>query len=817
MLKSAISMEEKMTETGPTNKFGNACIKALLAEEMSKEEDQKHQISGSPAQSELFQTESIHHFEPPIVKTRANSEGQRTGFCVDNTATSAASMQCTPEESESDTCHRHCKVYNPMLGHNQLDEQGIQLVEKRALLWDKLMKGKEEFLMKKVNDIKDLGDGASTHQTKKFLDALEIFNVNKDLFFKILQDPDSALASQFRGVQASRAKTGLTKSGSFPLPGSVRKNFILLMDQKEIGPSAKRESKLHAGIQTAKLSKVESSSSDDNVGSILKPEDITPKITETCTGLDSSLGSPHELKKRGESQVVLSRFQNIKKKIKQAIKESKKERLRISMDAILHKIPYGRRSSKDVRDQWKEFAKGGNKVSPKNYESNGPLSSICKGNQNRMRRTVSLNESLNRYSQLFESSYGKEAKQQFCDRLKVTNDGGCSPRRQASKTFGRILSMPNIEYLFSLQNDISCDIPCLGMETRNHADESANIDSSISDEQKLLGLPTITEDTRDSEVLVKSESQENLVQESESISVHKDQVGLVFYRNDDGNTEDNRTSDNMDDIGDGTSISLNKQEVGPKLAQPSPVSALDSCFQEDVASPAKFITEDSEFRSMCTYFDNMDSSVNLQNHSAVDSSSDNGNTVDLANAQVKNEYYNGKHVDVNVDRKDESEFNYVRDVLKLSGFSGNEYLGTWYSPDQPVDPSLFEEIEICSPRNYSRHGALGSCDYQLLFDLINEVLLEIYGLSLAYWPHPLSSNSHIRPMPVGHHVLEEVWSSVSWYLKLQPELDPSLDYIVSRDLAKSDGWMNLQFDIECVGLELEEWILDDLLDEVTYS
>ncbi|XP_022753595.1 protein TRM32-like [Durio zibethinus] len=38
-------------------------------------------------------------------------------------------------------------------------------------------------------------------------------------------------------------------------------------------------------------------------------------------------------------------------------------------------------------------------------------------------------------------------------------------------------------------------------------------------------------------------------------------------------------------------------------------------------------------------------------------------------------------------------YNYVRDILELSGFIQNEYLQTWYSTDQPLNPSLFKELE----------------------------------------------------------------------------------------------------------------------------
>ncbi|KAJ8533946.1 hypothetical protein K7X08_007270 [Anisodus acutangulus] len=82
----------------------------------------------------------------------------------------------------------------------------------------------------------------------------------------------------------------------------------------------------------------------------------------------------------------------------------------------------------------------------------------------------------------------------------------------------------------------------------------------------------------------------------------------------------------------------------------------------------------------------------------------------------------------------------------------------------------------------------------------------------------LTSRSYIHPMlHVGYHLLEEVWKDISWWLSYKLENDQSLlDDAASRDLAKGDNWMNLQFDAECVGLELEDLIFDDLLDELIF-
>lgn len=175
---------------------------------------------------------------------------------------------------------------------------------------------------------------------------------------------------------------------------------------------------------------------------------------------------------------------------------------------------------------------------------------------------------------------------------------------------------------------------------------------------------------------------------------------------------------------------------------------------------------------------------------------------------------------IEVDPSNEAAFNYVRKVLELSGFTGHDSLGIWYSDNQPLDPSMYEELEGClllDPDCSGNSGEGGECNHHLLlFDIINEGLLEIFGRSYNYYPRPLSYLSHVHPLPAGENVLYKVWTLISWYLmnSTTSELYLSLDYYVSKDLAKYDGWMNLQFDSECVGLELDDLIFDDLLEEI---
>lgn len=211
----------------------------------------------------------------------------------------------------------------------------------------------------------------------------------------------------------------------------------------------------------------------------------------------------------------------------------------------------------------------------------------------------------------------------------------------------------------------------------------------------------------------------------------------------------------------------------------------------------------------------LDSAVNQQHESSMDSPTVIESSFDVEKVDLR-KHSDSESLPVQVDIKNKAEFKYVRGVLELSGLSRKELLEKWHSNDLPVNASVFEEVEGCLPLEpeFSGKEDYGSCDHLLLFDLTNEVLMDIYEISSTYCPVRLTSLSHIRPLPVGYHVLEAVWSNISCYLSREPDSDQTLDNVVSQDLAKGDGWMNLQFEAECLGLELEDWIFDDLLDEL---
>uniref|UniRef100_A0A803N7L2 DUF4378 domain-containing protein n=1 Tax=Chenopodium quinoa TaxID=63459 RepID=A0A803N7L2_CHEQI len=508
-----------------------------------------------------------------------------------------------------------------------------------------------------------IGKCASFHHSKEFLEAMCVLGMNKHFSLRVLDVSksirrDSLLAKQ---ETKSNKRKFLEKSRSFPF------NNPLSIKDSSFPYSYKTKAK-----------------------SFIKENDSQQTRHESPSSSHSG-------------QIVGRRFKDLRQKIKHLIKENRKERRRIAMDAILHKVPYGRKvSEKSVTES--------SCVSI--CESDSPASLDFKNDKkSNSRRSPSLDESLDKYCQLFEStSIGREEiiNTPRRSRLRVVNENTLQVNK---KILGRIFSSPDLQVFLS------------------HASED-------NDDQISYTSPNRR---------AKSFNDRKIEESS----------GLGFCNN-------NRTT-------------------------------LESHSQNDSVEAEGGLLEDSKLEE----FFNESPTFS---HMKIDEDGEN----------IPFHYLPPNHLNVQLTNCEIEEFNYVRDILELSGYLGTQVLGTWYSSTLPINPSVFVELESSSllDLEYSPSKRCKHSNHLLLFDMINEVTLAIY------WSTPLTSCSRMYPMPKGYYVLEEVWNCINWYMSCsRPSLDPSLDYITTRDLAKYDGWMNLQFNAECIGLEIEDLIFEDILNE----
>ncbi|WJX69581.1 hypothetical protein P8452_53804 [Trifolium repens] len=562
-------------------------------------------------------------------------------------------------------------------------------------------------------------------------DVLEIISVEKNLLFKFLRDID------FGGKKNHQAR--LTKSGSFPLPASSKTKDIssstFRSKQTEIWNFPKGE-KLRAGTQVPK--KFGSSSVKD-----ISYE--KPKPSATDNGIDSvaaveqkssiSSRSSEGLNHKGWNQVVIHQFKVIKQKIKHAIVELKKS-------------GHNKASPEySIIDNEKEIISQSLDIGAiHEYKKSKSLSETKASEARLMRRTSSLNESMDRYTQLFEKSLSKEVKWQSSKSksLRLTNDDKTQKSRHARMFSRSNLSMPNLEALGFILHEAL-------LETNDMGNNTVESDNDV--QSKSASLP------------LKNDESTDHFKEAE-----------------------------IDELIEGSGRDVNPS---PSSLSDKMVAKIDegvTCDQrEDIHEPAS----EQEGKELNTRGSN----------ASVTAAED-------TNKSLQNDFLHFKSYS-----ETDSNFKYVKDILEYSGFTRNEQTQMRYTVDQPIKPTIFTALEesLLHENEYSGEENTNMCDHQLLFNLINEVLFQMYENSPTYFPKPFAFNYKLKSMPKGNYLVNEVWDNVSSYLSLRPELDETLDDVVGRDLTKRSGWMNLQQEEEYVALELEEMIIDDLLDEIIFS
>ncbi|XP_068340269.1 uncharacterized protein [Pyrus communis] len=765
-----------------------ARIRARISGEISKKKGRHNRSSSYPVRSQLKQ----HHFEAPtnlhpIAEMVLNENsptivhhGNEKSCATSNLASPPATSYEGPISGNNDCCG---DSFPPITRDRTVHDQVNENQRDHTFIEEKLDNDRmQDMFKKKLINLKELDADASSHHPKEYLEALDIINVNKELLVKILHDPGSPLAAHFNNQQAVSAKMGLTRSDSFP---------VKLKHKHELtGSLLKEESKSKNISKTKKL--VGSSSlkyaGEHSIPSI--SEHTADGILELNQTIADNSSSAKNLRSRGENQVSIKRFKDIRQKIKHVIKESRQERNMIAMDAILHKVPHGQKLAKEMEKEIINHSKDlamnreGKDSSANSFDSEYSISTFKKKQQRHMRRASSLNASLDKYCEFYESSCNREAKcYTTSERLKLRNEGVGSPLRSVPKTLGRIFSLPEMKS-YNYQSEESSDVFSSGAPIRVVVDDSASR-RSISDEQNTLDFSIGSEYHMQLDAPVESEIKK-LADVGEFNAASGNKMASTSVADSEKSAPVYSVVDDIEN-----------------LTEPFPISVPE--FNVSLSEG-----EETEIKPR----DEQDNLAKLGHDFVIGTPKAVHIDTEKIESPRKHLRYDMTHL--RVDDRDMAEFNYVRNVLKQSGFNGNESLGTWHSDDQPVDPLMYGDAEGCLVHgpDCSGNEEGKKCDHNLLFDMINEVLMEIYGRSYNYCPMALSSLCHIPLMPAGHHVLKEVWALVSWYLCLRPEVDQSLDYVVSRDLAKNDGWMNLQFDSECIGIELEDLIFDEILEEV---
>lgn len=288
---------------------------------------------------------------------------------------------------------------------------------------------------------------ASEHRKEENIDEKEQHDS-----LEMLQVSDGHDTHYLHSHTPLHSRIGLTKSFSFPILRTMKTKDYELKELKNKFKDCK-------DILTIKDKFILPMNQWNDAGF------LKPMLTRPSSFKSSCPTSQMEKKKNTNNS------KGVKQKFGFAIKDNRKEKKRILMDAVFHKIPYGRRSSKNPK-----------KISLDKLKSNSTSSGSDRssiGEKTHLKKTSSTSEAMGKYRRLLSQTSTRDDKLHLHDhkpRLFVAGEHshGSSER----KTHKRIRSLPDIGLYDFKHNQEFPDKP--------NMDIHLNIGSEIFDEQMSL-------------------------------------------------------------------------------------------------------------------------------------------------------------------------------------------------------------------------------------------------------------------------------------------------------------------------------------------
>jgi hypothetical protein len=277
----------------------------------------------------------------------------------------------------------------------------------------------------------------STHQSKEFLDFLELFNAHRELFLKILHDPSLLVPPEQQEQEASSSGgVPMSKLESFPRPGGSSGKRNPIFDRSDSERSRRAE------IQR---------SPSRPIGDLEGAKVISTRMPSGVEASTGSLVESRSLKKNGTTS---NRFKAISKKIKDVVKDNRRELARITKDGVFHKMPYGQKMAELTKT-----------TSTKKFVQE----------EKQIRRSYSIAESVDKYSILYES-ISRESKT-FPERPSTSTAAEDGATKKSPMHMKRIISLPEMQ-LYSPYRSALTEVPDSCTMPKTYNIEPARFSSS---------------------------------------------------------------------------------------------------------------------------------------------------------------------------------------------------------------------------------------------------------------------------------------------------------------------------------------------------
>ncbi|KAI4328792.1 hypothetical protein L6164_021121 [Bauhinia variegata] len=723
--------------------------------------------------------------------------------------------------------------------HDHDGEVDVQSNQKHVIAENKARDAILEVVNQMIFNGNELAEARKLLCSHEFVEALQLISSDKELFLRLLQDPNSILLKYLKELGNAQCenekehKSVIGSNLSEPEPGRQTREVVNHKQRSFLRKKVKSQTK----NPTNGYEDTESS----NTIVILKPGPMGLQNSESESNLASSLDSHGDVRYKGPSTRVGSHFSltEIKKKLKHAMgKEkhgnhggiSKEERKNMGQGSkFIGKDNVGMRSPNKDHFFIEKIARPmlDAKKGDKTGTFKDPEVIVEHENGNPKRRV---------------SNIYIEAKKHLSEMLRGDKNVDFSSR-QTPKSLGRILSLPqyNLSPLGSPGRDwenhfvteqtrfsstekcreASEDLLSPKQETfTGHLDQATENPEqlSICDENSDDKVQEINSQLNFSDEFIHDEKAETScydvrddilhegnvesIKEKNALNSSSELVGLVEGK--DQNCEISEISDgarssqclNQDVLEENQQPSspmsspsdssitkkIEEPESGADVSvRPSPVSVLDAPFLEDDISSGSTRIQPVEvpIRPLQIQFEEHESSPMDQ--------IDGGKHFFEGNGFI---------------------FHYIKALLQASGLNSDKLWIKCLSSGEILDPTLFDQVEFLADQPCH--------DQKLLYDCINEVLMEVCCHYFGVSPWVSFVKPSIRPIPNMKKVILKVSEGVCWHFL--PLLPPhSLEQIVKKDMARSGAWMDLQLDAEVVGFEMGEVILQELMDDTIFS
>lgn len=401
-----VQLQKETNSDSQTGKSHMFIWRTLMFKKKTPGKDKKKSSSpaSSPSSSRLLRSRSIHHSK--CFDYEVPDELAAHYHAMNNSGSNEMDSSHSEPPPLSHEIPQHPNVQEPSRACGSMDgKDSIDLEAPCETAPGNLTGESEAPSTQKTRD-------AATHHSKEFLDFLELFNAHRELFLKILHDPSLLVPPEQQGQEASSSgSVPLNKLESFPRPGGSSGKRNPIFDRSDSEKSRRSEIQRSPSRPTADL------------------EAAKVISTRMPTGVDSSAVSLAESRSLKKAGTASNRFKAISRKIKDVVRENRKELARITKDGVFHKLPYGQKMSGLTRSSSTEkFVQ----------------------EEKQMRRSYSIAESVDKYSTLYESiSRDSRISPEI---LNITMEGGASLNdKKMPMGLKRITSLPEMRLCSSHQ------------------------------------------------------------------------------------------------------------------------------------------------------------------------------------------------------------------------------------------------------------------------------------------------------------------------------------------------------------------------------